>query len=273
MSASQLAPQPRAEAEDGVDQQPDLAGKGVNRLARAGEARLDAAGLVQIAGEILEAGQGVAGKAETAQARLESGADPPRIGVHARTGGVIEQSFGKPGAPRFGQGEVLPFGQQLATQEVEFFMRGAGQGARIGAKMGAFVGGLIGEGAEIWGQGAEKGGGQSAFRLGGQIDGFQRGDGRPVRRGEACPQPVEGAALAAAGLGEQADGEGRGRVGTAQQFGKADQQRGGLRRERESRGGGRRVGLETGGRGGGRRGFLSGRRGRRILGAGGGRPG
>ena len=39
--------------------------------------------------------------------------------------------------------------------------------------MGAFVGGLIGEGAKIWGQGAEKRGGQSALGLGGQIDGFQ----------------------------------------------------------------------------------------------------
>ena len=117
--------------------------------------------------------------------------------------------------------------------------------------MGAFVGGLIGEGAKIWGQGAENRGGQSALGLGGQIDGFQRDDGRRGQAfGKSRRQPVKGAALAAAGRSEQADGEGRGRVGAAQQFGKAFEKRRGLRRQREAGGGNRRVSLETRRRGG-----------------------
>ena len=124
-------------------------------------------------------------------------------------------------------------------------MRRAGQGSSVGAQMGAFLGGLVGEGSIFWGQNAEKSGGQARSGSMARSTAFNEATGGASGADKACRQPVKGAALAAAGLSEHADGEGRGRVGAAQQFGKASEKRRGLRRQREPGGGNRRVSLET----------------------------
>ena len=232
------------EAEDRVGQQALLSLERIERAQRADDARGRTAGLGEIAGQILEIGERIAGKAETAQARLEGGPDPPRKGIDARAGRVIEQRFGQGRAARLGLRQGLPLAVQFFPQRVELFMGGSGIGAGVGADMGAFLRRLVGQGAVGGRQRAIKGGGKGAFGLGGEIGRAQRGDRRRAGAAEFSGQPGQGAALAAARRREKADGEGRGRVGTAQQLGGAVQQGLGQRRQGELARRGRRVGLE-----------------------------
>ena len=82
LTASQPVPWFRPKLRRSKQQQPDLAAKSVNGAAQRGEQPRDqAAAFVDVAGQILEHGERLAGKAEPAQARLERAADLARIGV------------------------------------------------------------------------------------------------------------------------------------------------------------------------------------------------
>ena len=120
----------------------------------------------------------------------------------------------------------------------------AGDGGGIGAEMRAFLRGFLGQRAMTPRQGAIKRGGERALRFGGEVAGAQGDDHCRAGRGEAFRQPAQRAGFACAGGSEQSGGEGRRRVGPAQQVRKALQQGLGLRRERRLVRPGGGVGLE-----------------------------
>ena len=96
--------------------------------------------------------------------------------------------------------------------------------------MGGLPRRLLGERAMARRKRAIKRGGQRPLRRVGEVGGAQ-GDDRRVGGGQGGGEPVERAALAAAGRGEQADREGGRGVGPAQQVGEPFEQFLCLRRE------------------------------------------
>ncbi len=234
-----------AEAQGGEQQQPGLAAIGVKRAQRGEQPRDQAAAFVDVAGQVLEDGERLAGKAEPAQARLERAADLARIGVDPCAGRLVQQRFLDGGAARLGLRQRLLFEVQLAPHAVEPLVGGAGEGRGVRAETGAFLRRLLRQLAMARRQRAIERGGERALGFGGEVAGLERDNRRRARRAEPVGEPVQGAGLAGAGRREQADREGRGRVGPAQQVEQALEQRAGLRREIHAGRRGRGVGLEA----------------------------